>query len=303
MKNNKILFSGLFALALFLAVSHYYHWDDRVHQLWEEKQFTATEIGQFSWFDDYYVDIEAKSLDPEIKAEASGLAWHPQRNTLFTIAERTPTLFELDLDGKVLNAIDLINGGDVEAITVTSDGRIAVIDERRCIVFLFELPESDSIDVLDTSKVVHINLLEKMPGLNLPKNKGIEGMAWDAVNSRFLIGKERDPSGIFSFDYDLATNTAGDIESIEVDNLFVRDISGLAFDPQTENILALSHESSLLMVVAKGGLTPNFMSFTRFVNGLSKAIPQAEGITIDGEGALYIVSEPNLFYRFNKRLK
>lgn len=302
MKNKKILFLSAFVLALFLALCHYYHWDDRLYQLWEEQQFTEAEKAEFTWFDDYTVDIEAKSLGLSIQAEASGLAWHPQRNTLFTIAERTPTLFELDLDGNVLNAIDLINGGDTEAVTVVSDGRIAVIDERRCIIFLFELPEESSIDVLDLSKVTHIDLLAKMPGLNLPSNKGVEGMAWDSVNSRFLIGKERDPAGLYSISYDLQTGEEGEeLEEIEIDSMFVRDISGLAFDPETENILVLSHESNLLKVVDKQGTTPNFMSFTRFVNGLSKAIPQAEGITIDDRGTLYIVSEPNLFYRFNKK--
>lgn len=302
MKNKKILFLSAFVLALFLALCHYYHWDDRLYQLWEEQQFTEAEKVEFTWFDGYIVDIEAKSLGLSIQAEASGLAWHPQRNTLFTIAERTPTLFELDLDGNVLNAIDLINGGDTEAVTVVSDGRIAVIDERRCIIFLFELPEESSIDVLDLSKVTHIDLLAKMPGLNLPSNKGVEGMAWDSVNSRFLIGKERDPAGLYSISYDLQTGEEGEeLEEIEIDSMFVRDISGLTFDPETENILVLSHESNLLKVVDKQGTTPNFMSFTRFVNGLSKAIPQAEGITIDDRGTLYIVSEPNLFYRFNKK--
>ena len=35
-------------------------------------------------------------------------------------------------------------------------------------------------------------------------------------------------------------------------------------------------------------------------HGLKKRVPQAEGIAMDDEGALYLVSEPNLFYVFKK---
>ncbi|TRT27641.1 hypothetical protein DNP05_23700 [Salmonella enterica subsp. enterica serovar Panama] len=39
-------------------------------------------------------------------------------------------------------------------------------------------------------------------------------------------------------------------------------------------------------------------SLHRVVCGLRSDIPQAEGITSDDRDTLWIVSEPNLFYRF-----
>ena len=35
-------------------------------------------------------------------------------------------------------------------------------------------------------------------------------------------------------------------------------------------------------------------------HGLKRGVPQAEGLAIDDQGVLYLVSEPNLFYRFAK---
>ena len=35
-------------------------------------------------------------------------------------------------------------------------------------------------------------------------------------------------------------------------------------------------------------------------HGLVQTVPQPEGITVGSDGAIYVVSEPNLFYRFER---
>lgn len=59
----------------------------------------------------------------------------------------------------------------------------------------------------------------------------------------------------------------------------------------------LSDESKLLIEMTDEGKVVSFRSLARGA-GLLKGIPQAEGVTFDDERYLYVVSEPNLFYRF-----
>ena len=42
------------------------------------------------------------------------------------------------------------------------------------------------------------------------------------------------------------------------------------------------------------------LSLIKGQHGLRKSVPQAEGIAMDDEGTVYVVSEPNLFYVFKK---
>ncbi|MEH6466933.1 MAG: SdiA-regulated domain-containing protein [Porticoccus sp.] len=37
----------------------------------------------------------------------------------------------------------------------------------------------------------------------------------------------------------------------------------------------------------------------KFASRLTESIPQAEEITLDNNGTLYVLSEPNLFYTFH----
>jgi uncharacterized protein YjiK len=63
----------------------------------------------------------------------------------------------------------------------------------------------------------------------------------------------------------------------------------------------LSDESRLLVEYDADRELIGIMPLWRGWHGLDRSIPQAEGGTVDPEGNIYIVSEPNLFYRFRRR--
>lgn len=282
-------------LLLFAATIHYLHWDDRILQLVKESQLSEEEKQRLTWFDDYSAVIQAKEIPALLKAETSGLAWHEPSNTLFTITGKIPKLAQLSLEGDLLREIQLIGAVDTEGVEVLGDGRFAIIDEKLGKLFIFPLPDEDEINI---NQQIQVDLAAMDPSILIPRNKSLEGIAWDERNSQFLFVKERDPMALYALPYNLANDTHGSLQSLPDKQLFVRDLSGLAIDERSGNLLVLSHESRVLLVMNRLGDVVNFISFAGGVNGLDDGIEQAEGVTIDKQGTLYIVGEPNLFYTF-----
>jgi uncharacterized protein YjiK len=84
---------------------------------------------------------------------------------------------------------------------------------------------------------------------------------------------------------------------------FLKDLSGLHFDPATRNLLLVSDESKMISEVSLDGKRISFMGLEKGSAGLAHDIPQAEGVTMDDVGNIYVVSEPNFFIVFLVREK
>jgi uncharacterized protein YjiK len=80
----------------------------------------------------------------------------------------------------------------------------------------------------------------------------------------------------------------------------MRDFSSLTIDQRTGHLLVLSDESRMLLELDELGNPVSFISLAMGFNGLARSIKQAEGVAMDGQGTIYIVSEPNLFYVFKQ---
>ena len=214
-----------------------------------------------------------------------------------TVTGRIPKLVELSLQGDVLRVVELRGFSDPEGVEVLSDGRIAIIDERRGQMTIFRLPPDANF--IDGADLASISL-----GYLDAGNKGFEGVAWDARNQRMLLAKERSPFGLFSMpfpDQDEGDSTAPQtLLELRSKQVFMRDLSSLAVDQRTGHVLVLSDESRMLLELDPQGNPVSFISLAVGFNGLVRSIKQAEGVAMDAEGTIYIVSEPNLFYVFKK---
>jgi uncharacterized protein YjiK len=268
------------------------HWDDR-GVLWLQERFETTAERQESvWLPDYQAVIDAKPLPGMEKDEASDLAYDPQTKTLFSVMGKNPFLVELTLQGDVLRKIPLVGWSNPEGLTVMGNGLLAIVDERD---HLLSIVKVDA----DTRELDIANFPKYDLGPSKDQNKAFEAITWDSRNQRLLLGEERPPA-LFTWKSD-GQKLIGEKQVLASDELDIRNLSALAIDPRTGHTLMLSADSHLLLELEEKGEQVSFMTLLRGFNGLKKTIPRAEGVTMDEAGNLYFVSEPNLFYRFEKQ--
>jgi uncharacterized protein YjiK len=268
------------------------HWDDR-GLLWLRERFESPAERQESvWLPDYQAVIDAKPLPGMEKDEASDVAYDPQTKTLFSVMGKNPFLVELTLQGDVLRKMPLVGWSNPEGVTVLGNGRLAIVDERDHQITIVQVDAA-------TRELNIANFPKYDLGPSKDQNKAFEAITWDARKQQLLLGEERPPA-LFTWKGDGKTLT-GDKQKLASNELDIRNLSALAIDPRTGHTLVLSADSHLLLELDEKGEQVSFMTLLGGFNGLNKTIPRAEGVTMDEAGTLYIVSEPNLFYRFEKR--
>ena len=292
------LFLGVLLVALLAAgfAAQHYRLFDRtwfnLSLLWQPANPNAINLG------DYRAVLQGRVIKG-LEDNVSALTYDPVRKSLFTVTNKNAELIELSLQGKILRRIPLVGFGDAEAVEFISDNIYVISDERQ--QRLIKVHVDDDTQFLDAADAEQMTL-----GLHVGGNKGFEGLAYDSVGKRLFVAKERDPMLIYEvhgFPHFKPEKTY----SVHVVNnpkrdagLFVRDLSSLQYDERSGHLLALSDESFLVLELDIDGRPLSSLSLLNGRHGLTKRVPQAEGIAMDDEGALYLVSEPNLFYVFKK---
>ena len=292
------LLLALLALAALLALGQSFRVYERAWFKLNE-WLHATEWQEKSiWLPDYRVVLEAQPIEG-LDDDVSALTYDPDRQTLFTVTNQRPQIIELSLEGKVLRKIDLHGFGDTEAIEYISRNVYVITDETHQRLIRVELR--------DDTRELHVEDAQQLTlALGRGGNSGFEGLAYDSVGKRLFVAKERKPVHIYEvrgFPYEqteqpIAVHVVEDLQHNR--NLFVRDLSSLQYDERSGHLLALSDESRLVLELSADGEPISSLSLLRGMQGLRRSVPQAEGIAMDDQGTLYLVSEPNLFYVFRK---
>lgn len=273
-------------------VSVLMHWDDR-GLLWIQERFESAAVRTESiWLPDYVADIDAKVLAGIGDDEASDLAFNPATRTLFSVMGHNPFLVELSLDGDVLRKIPLVGWDNPEGVAVLEDGHMAIVDERQHDLVLVKVDAQ-------TTSLSRADFPAFDLGTSVQSNKGFEAVAWDPARQRLVIGEERPPQ-LYAWPTDGRSPLTGSKHTLRSDQLDMRNLSAVSIDPRTGNLLALSADSNMLLELDEQGNQVSFMTLQGGFNGLKSRIPRAEGVAMDEQGTIYMVSEPDLFYRFKK---
>ena len=255
----------------------------------------------------YVVDVEARKIRG-VFGNASGLTFRPESRSLFLVINSPTRMVEIDLQGKVKRSIRLAGFEDTEGVAYLGQDRFGILDERRrhlCVVHVEKTARS--IKFSDLKRVENTAPPEQGGWYLLvdPKptpNVGLEGLSFDKENRRFFIVKEKNPRKFFHVtlgpDPDSVPMITEPWKKSRLKSLRQKDLSGVHFHSATRQLLVMSHESRNIVQCSLDGRPVSRLSLDVGSAGLKRAIPQAEGITMDDRQVLYVLSEPNLFYVF-----
>lgn len=243
-------------------------------------------------------DIDGMAIDG-LSVNVSGLTWSRASNTLFTVINNPPAIAELDLDGRLLRHIPLEGALDPEGIShVAGDGFI-ISDEGDQSVHLVRIgPQTDVVQIGEGM------LLQLDFGSR--SNRGFEGASWDSRNHRLYLAQESRPIRLLAVDGLLAETgerAPGPVSVTELPlprwhRLALMDLSSVSRHEASGHLILLSDMSRMILEYDQYWQLLNVFRLAAGANGLRASIPQPEGVTLDGAGRLFVVSEPNLFYRF-----
>jgi len=248
---------------------------------------------------EYRVTLEAHPI-AGLKNNASALTYNWESDTLFTTINHPPQIVELSDAGEVLRCIPVAGVDDLEGITHMEGRLYVLIDERKQQVYRIAIDaDTRRIDVADAPR---IGL-----GILLNGNLGFEGITWDEQRHRLFVAKEKTPR-VFEIDGMPRLMDAGEL-NLQIREWiprqpfwhFMRDLSSLSRDESSGHMLLLSDESRLLAEYDTTGELAGLMLLWRGFHGLAANVPQAEGVAVGRDGTIYLISEPNLFYRFERR--
>lgn len=195
--------------------------------------------------------------------EPSALSFNTSKDSLYTVSDNNGSIYELSLDGKVLNEIKT-SSRDLEGIVAHQDlNGFCVVEERVRNVVCMDNKGKE--------------LKRKAINFQGESNSGFEGITYNPSNKHFYIVNEKKPTSIIVLDFDL-----NPVDQFSFPHAL--DLSDIFYDEANNKFWLLSHESKAI-----------YLTNTSFEVEQQFSIPniiQAEGISVDTKNKkIYIISD------------
>ena len=261
---------------------------------------SADNSGKSLGLEAYQVSIDALPI-AGITRNASGLTWHPGRNSLFAVINQPAQVVELSPDGVLKRTVPVSGVADLEGITHVRGNEFFLADERTQQLIHVEIADDQAR--VETNGRPRVGLV-----LDQANNLGFEGVSWDHVHDRLYVVKEKRPLRLIELE-----GLLKQIDHQQLDlqirewfprgsmSLLLRDLSSLTYHEASGNMLLLSDESRLVVELDAERRPAGLLVLQQGWHGLKKDVPQAEGVAVDTQGTVFVLSEPNLFYRFERK--
>lgn len=243
----------------------------------------------------------------ELAREASAVTYNWDTDTLFITGDHGRAIVQVTKDGRLIDAMTLPSGGssqgteflDPEGLTYIGNGQFVMTEERDRQVVRFTYAANTVLQRSDAQTVKLGTFVN---------NIGLEGLSYDPATSGFVVVKESSPLGLFqtTIDFESGTASNGSASTENSVNLFdpalaqlsdFGDIFALSnvlppIHPEYERLLVLSQEAGRIVNIDRTGQISSTLAIrTDLDNPLSVADQQHEGLTLDRNGVLYVVSE------------
>lgn len=230
---------------------------------------------------------------------ASGLTYNPATGTLFAVINRPQQVAELSVDGELLRLMPIVGARDTEGIAHVRDEVFVISDEADNRLYRVRIAADTREIAVDSA-----DSLALTPAWM--DNQGVEGLSWDARAQRLLVVEEKWPMRVTEIVGAGPWLTGEPLDEAVLTHqpasasVFTADLSSVEVHQASGNLLLLSDLSGVITEYAPDGTALGVLPLWRGYRGLSASVPQAEGLAVGADGALYVLSEPNLFYRFER---
>ncbi len=251
------------------------------------------------WLPEYEVRVDALPV-ATVDDNLSGLTFDERRDHLWTVINNPEELVALGKDGTFMARYPLNGFSDVEGITYLGDNLLVLAEERKQTLVIVPVPDRPGELLRGDYASISLTLGEA-------DNAGFEGVGYDRRGDRLFVVKEHSPRKLYEI-HGIKASVNGQMNLDIIDRSawlegidMASDLSSVHFDERTGHLVLLSDEAKMLLELNGQGELVSFRSLWSGFAGLKDGVPQAEGVTFDARGDLYLVSEPNLFYSFERK--